>query len=484
MNTTLRVRIRGKYATAITKIALDLGYEVVQPSDVIVSRFGIPINNKASDVTVKDSEVIPGGLVLIGRCDAVNTLIGEIRRVVGPELFTWRSRIPLHRVYLGVIKEVSGDAYKVDLGEVVGLLKAQGGYSIGDVLPVYVAKTVVFPGDELLLRPGIRVDTEYVSLIPGDKVTFSSHIKDYGARESLLSVSMKYLRAINGFGIKWRSSAQFLSEDEAERELRRAMDLLQEVMARSRTNEAPQVLQEGECVVEVALGANAKTAMDNVRNNVMPTIIGHHTYKSLRRNTELLDLVESLLAHCSDRRGFSEEFFRQLMARRFRVGILHIKLNGTIIRLGVADVLKLEPGEVVLMRRIKGGGYYDGLGLPKEDGDRAITCTSLGSNYLVHIYLDRYGNPKGFYININTPVEFTGANLMYIDLSVDLASIWGSGEVKVLDYDEFMNYVNMGIVPREVADNVITIINELRTNANNIANTCLSKARELNVSAY
>lgn len=51
-----RVRIRGKYATAISKLVLDLGYTIVQASDVIISRFGINVDNSAPDVTIKDSE--------------------------------------------------------------------------------------------------------------------------------------------------------------------------------------------------------------------------------------------------------------------------------------------------------------------------------------------------------------------------------------------------------------------------------------------
>ncbi|WP_243677882.1 hypothetical protein [Vulcanisaeta distributa] len=41
---------------------LDLGYTIVQASDVIISRFGINVDNSAPDVTIKDSERVPGGV--------------------------------------------------------------------------------------------------------------------------------------------------------------------------------------------------------------------------------------------------------------------------------------------------------------------------------------------------------------------------------------------------------------------------------------
>ena len=476
-----RVRIRGKYATAISKLALDLGYTIVQASDVIISRFNIDVNNSAPDVTVKDSEKVPGALTVMGKCSAVNDFVNELLRVVEGEALVWRSVVPLHRVVMGVVS-VEGGNYFVDVGNGVrAVLKTVGNvYANGDVIPVTISRTSVYPSDELVATPGVRVDTDYVSIIPGSgTVLFSRHIRDYEVRQALLRVGLRYVSKLSGYSIKWRSSAQFLSEDEAVREVERALGMLNDAIVASRSSVPYTVLQDGECITEVMLNGRAKLLLDNVRNNVMPTIMGHHTYKTMKRSTVLLDLVEALLGHCSDRAGFSDEFMRQLMGRRYRVGIIHIKPDGRVIKLGNAEVLKLEPSDIVLMRRLRGGGYLDGLGLPKEEGDLAITCTSIGSEYLTHVYVDHAWRPKGIYVNVNTPVEFTGSNILYIDLAVDVVKRWDSGEAKVVDYDEYASYVNMGVIPDRLRDRVEKLISDLLGNAHRLGEECLSRAEGL-----
>lgn len=273
-----RVRIRGKYATAISKLVLDLGYTIVQASDVIVSRFNIDVNNSAPDVTIKDSERVPGALTVMGRCGAVNGFVSELLRVVEGEALVWRSVVPLHRVVMGVVG-IEGDNYFVDIGNGVrAVLRAVGSaYAYGDVIPVTISRTRVYPSDELVATPGVRVDTDYVSLIPGSgAVLFSRHIRDYEARQTLLRVGLRYVGKVSGYSIKWRSSAQFLSEDEAVREVERALGMLNDVVAASRVSAPYTVLQDGECITEVMLDGRAKLLLDNVRNNVMPTIMGHH----------------------------------------------------------------------------------------------------------------------------------------------------------------------------------------------------------------
>ncbi|MGC9152158.1 MAG: DUF402 domain-containing protein [Vulcanisaeta sp.] len=475
-----RVRIRGKYATAVSKLVLDLGYTIVQASDVIINRFNIVVNNSAPDVTIKDSERVPGALTIMGKCGAVNDVVNNLLRVVEDEALIWRSIVPLHRVVVGVIS-VSNGNYLVDIGGgYKAVLKApSGAYNNGDVIPVIISRTRVYPNDELIAIPGVRVDTEYVSIVPGSgTVLFSRHIRDYESRQVLLKVGLKYVGKLGGYSIKWRSSAQFLTENEASREIEKALRVLNEMNSASKLSTPYTVLQDGECIVEVMLNGRAKLLLDNVRNNVVPTIMGHHTYKTLRRNTALLDMVEALLGHCGDRAGFSVEFMKQLMSRRYRVGIIHIRPNGEVLKLGTADVVKLEPDDIVLLRRLRGGGYLDGLGIPKEEGDLAITCTSLGSEYLTHVYVDSSWRPKGVYININTPVEFTGANILYIDLAVDVVKRWDSNEASVIDYDEYKAYINMGVITSKLRDRVEQLISSLMANAHRLGENCLSKAEE------
>ncbi len=148
----------GKYATAISKLVLDLGYTIVQASDVIISRFNINVDNSAPDVTIKDSERVPGALTVMGRCGAVNDVVNNLLRVVEEEALIWRSVVPLHRVVMGVVNVINSD-YFVDVGNgVKAILRAPGGvYSDGDVIPVVISRTRVYPSDELVAIPGVRL---------------------------------------------------------------------------------------------------------------------------------------------------------------------------------------------------------------------------------------------------------------------------------------------------------------------------------------
>ena len=48
------VRIRGIYSTALTKLLLDEGFEVVQPSTIIQERFGLKGNEDSPDLDIED----------------------------------------------------------------------------------------------------------------------------------------------------------------------------------------------------------------------------------------------------------------------------------------------------------------------------------------------------------------------------------------------------------------------------------------------
>jgi len=57
----LKAKVRGIYATALTRLLLENGFEVVQPSQAIKSRFGIADNNEPPDLKVKDKHDLQGG---------------------------------------------------------------------------------------------------------------------------------------------------------------------------------------------------------------------------------------------------------------------------------------------------------------------------------------------------------------------------------------------------------------------------------------
>ncbi|MEM2412048.1 MAG: RNA-binding protein, partial [Desulfurococcaceae archaeon] len=58
------VRVRGIYATAISKILLESGFKLVEASEKVRERLGIDLDAAPCDVTVKDCENVDELLVV------------------------------------------------------------------------------------------------------------------------------------------------------------------------------------------------------------------------------------------------------------------------------------------------------------------------------------------------------------------------------------------------------------------------------------
>jgi len=72
-----RIKIRGIYATALTRLLLDLGYGIVQPSEEIRDRFPMPDSEAKEDLSIVDRDDHQGVLIG-GEKHAVEVLIGSL----------------------------------------------------------------------------------------------------------------------------------------------------------------------------------------------------------------------------------------------------------------------------------------------------------------------------------------------------------------------------------------------------------------------
>lgn len=204
--------------------------------------------------------------------------------------------------------------------------------------------------------------------------------------------------------------------------------------------------------IELEFPYMAKSALDELRQVVVPTVVNHHRLRIIA--SEYVDLIEKkeLTNHPERREAVSRNLENRLIWDELEkgkvIGIEHVKLDGRVIYLSEGELLAVNPGkkELVLKRsRFKGRSQYDGLNLPKQAGDYAITRIREGDWHYVHTYMRASGEPIGKYYNINTPVEIYPDRVRYVDLEIDMVR-WDEGQTKIIDERELDRAYEMGYI--------------------------------------
>ncbi|MHA2070116.1 MAG: DUF402 domain-containing protein, partial [Candidatus Thorarchaeota archaeon] len=104
--------------------------------------------------------------------------------------------------------------------------------------------------------------------------------------------------------------------------------------------------------------------------------------------------------------------------------------------------------------------YPEGVEVPRDDGDYALTDVVPGSMLLVTAYYSRDDVLKGTYMNINTGVEIYPSNgsgpgrIRYVDLEIDVIKtpLDENGKVRVIDQHLLKRAVQRGFITQEMAD--------------------------------
>ncbi|ABM81443.1 DUF402 domain-containing protein [Hyperthermus butylicus] len=462
-----RVRVRGIYATALTKLVIDMGFQVVQPSRIIADRFSLPMLTLPADVTIKDSDNNPSELLIVGYEWAVNIILEKLRDTL-PYSFYWRSSLPLHSTVKARVIGLRDNRCIARVGDVEAELLVDRSECIEDREVVGgVVRPGVKPRETPRIVPGARVIGDYAILIESSepRVTISEHVRSPEKRALLAAIATSFTE--QGYAVHWRSSSQHAEREELEKHLRQLREALAE--ARKRAEEGPPgVYSEGEAVVLVHLSSADKQKLDEIRDSVVATIPYHHTVKSLQPSlSKVIDYAEKVKALGVD----SEKLVRALLelvaedlASRRRIRILHVKPSGEYIELGKAEIKSVYVEDkslvIVLERTVKSRGVYDGLGVEKEPGDRIVTEVRTDEWIVKHTYYAPDGTVKGTYININTPPEIAEDAIVYLDLEIDIVKKPGK-KPKIVDAEELDKYHEQGIVTTKLKEKALEIARKL-----------------------
>jgi len=429
-----RARIRGVFATALTKLALEWGFKIVQPTPEIARRFGLEVDNSPPHVTVKDHES-RSGVVMLGDCDAVDHFLGRLRTYADPIVF--RSSVGRHEVFVG---RAVGENVLEGPGGLVFEVPSRYVVERGSVSVFTVTKPPIGPLPGVAV-PEIVVEGALLELNTTGRVTFSRHIPE-GDRVRLRILAETKLRSYASVGLHFKSSARYADEESLARE---AEELYRELLRISQGGPPGSVFRRGSCLAVVMFDKFSKARLDEARAAVVPTIRGHHALRAQGLG-RCLDLLDYSGADVYDR---AVEYLAQ-----GAVEILHLKPWGEVVKMR-GELVRKTQEVLVVRRRLRPGGVLDGLGVKIERGFYALTCVPRRGNYVVHSYYTAEGRYVGTYLNINTEPEW-GRRVIYIDLLVDRA--YNGEQEKVLDLEEFNKYVDsfperlrdpLGLAPRE-----------------------------------
>ncbi|NJE43326.1 ribonuclease E/G [Thermococcus sp. GR6] len=464
-DTGVSVRVRGIYSTALTKLFLDRGFGISQPSQKIVERFNLEKTYDEFDVDVYDKKD-HHGVVLVG------TRVEEVRKVLEDELIdVFFRKLPyqLYGIYKGMIVKRDERYVYIDIGSAIGTVVADElpNAMEGDEVLVQVKKHNLLPH----LSVTLTIPGDYAVLIPKPigaqrHVKISRKIRDQSERERLRILGLSI--DLGEWGILWRTAAAYKDWNTLRDEIIK-LSKLADKLKKADSYTAPSVIIEGRNIYEVEFGGGAKKKLDEVRNKVVPTVEGHHQLKAYDPELSFaVEIAEGILAKVpGQRERVKQGFWEALITNKgpkkgWLFSLEHYKPDGQRIKIGPGEIIEvsMNPLKVTIKRHLKPGKFYDGLDIPIEFGDYVITEIEAGKWWFVHRYYDRNGNLKGEYYNINTPVEIYPDRARYVDLEVDIVK-WPDGKKEIIDKDKLTEHYEEGIITEKLYKAVLRITQEV-----------------------
>ncbi|MDK2984148.1 MAG: putative ribonuclease [Thermococcaceae archaeon] len=435
-NSEVSVRVRGIYSTALTKLLLDEGFKISQPSQKIAERLGIEKVYDEFDVDIQDKKD-SHGVVLVGE------KVEEVKRVFEEkflDVFFRKMPYQLYGIYKGIVIKKDERYVYVDIGNAIGTLLIEEFPDAveGDEVLVQVKKNNLLPHLSVLLTiPG-----DYAVLIPKPvgtqrHVKISRKIRDQSERERLRILGLSV--DLGEWGVLWRTAAAYKDWNLLRDELIK-LSKIAEKLKEAEKYSAPAQIVEGRDIYEVEFGGATKAKLDDIRNTVIPTIEGHHKFKAYDPEFGFaVEIGEGILSKIpSQRKKVSEGFLEAVVNNKG-------PKQGWLFK---------------VRRNLKPGKFYDGLDLPIEAGDYAITEIEEGKWWFKHSYYDRDGNLKGEYYNICTPVEIYPDKARYVDLEVDIVK-WPDGKKEIIDKEELKRHYEDGVISEKLYKAIVRLTQEL-----------------------
>jgi len=455
----VKAKIRGIYSTALTKLLLDNGFEIVEPSLTLKEKLKLNSSNDAPDITLED-RYDRHGIRTFGNREATDGLKNVLQSHLD-DVIVRKWPISINGIYKGLLRGVDlpTRSVLVDIGTAVGRVSEKEKSRIASREVVVQVKRRRVGAKEPSLTTEISIPGKYAILIPKGKVGVSLKIQDPDARAKLYELG-KELSPTN-WSIIWRTAAADQPPEKLKQEvesLTKEAEIVLQKAAQAETTEAPAMLWEGSYVMDIELPALSKKKLDDTRATVSPTLALHHYYKVCGgRVATALEMAEALLekekSYEEVEAAFRQEIEAEYPFAGATIGIEHVKASGLVLYLGKANIESIDDTRICFRRVFVKNGVYDGLGIKKEADDVAVTEVKLGEWYFQTKYYSKNGQYKGCYVNFNTPVELYPHCIRYVDLELDIC-VLPDGTLKTIDEEKLEKAVNKGYVSGKLAKKV------------------------------
>lgn len=221
-------------------------------------------------------------------------------------------------------------------------------------------------------------------------------------------------------------------------------------------------VRRGQTRIEMEFPLDARLSLDRWRARVVPTLPFHHHLKII--DAARVDAAESELVAHPERAAFLAEGLKEELIYRHYAGgntlsVYHIKPEGRVYTFR-GSVAEFRRGRLRLVRHFRGGGRYDSLEVPKEEGDYGYFEVVEQGWVARRSYFGRDGAPKGVIYNINTPAEFYPDAVRYIDLEIDVVQR-PDGSLSVVDTSELEVKVKQGLLAPALAERAREVVRKL-----------------------
>jgi hypothetical protein len=201
--------------------------------------------------------------------------------------------------------------------------------------------------------------------------------------------------------------------------------------------------------VEAEFPRPAKELLDAIRAKVVPTLPNHHLLKTI--DPLRVDEVETK-ANPEALPELSRRLWAELVGPFYAPGktviLWHLKAGEAPIS-QAGEVREYHEEKLVLRRTFRPGGLYDGLGLPKEEGDYGLFEIPTNEWWGIRRYFRADGSLLGELYNIHTPPELLPDGVRYWDLELDVVAV--GGDIRVVDVAVLEKKVSAGVIPEALA---------------------------------